>query len=544
MSPPQGLRPVPISADLVRRLQAGRERLARADLPGAADIAQGLLRQNASFPEAWLLLCSALIRMGSTDDDRALADALAAIPVTHPLHSALAAERSRVLARRGRFNEAVDLARLLEAHIRLSPRQHEVLSSTYILSGLFEDGLRHASIAVTGLGFDRAASYNQALALRYLGKLDEAVAAFEKIIRAAPDFALAYFSLADCRRWTSEHNHIADLEQASKRPNIGRDDRAKLLYALYKEYNDTGQHDRAWKALSEGAEILNALSPYDLAERTAYTEALIARFSGNLATPPGEAGGPVPIFIIGLPRSGTTLVERIFSAHPDVTDMGETHGFSLAIRDGARLSRFGELDTQCLKAMDSLDWQEVAKLYLRSLDYRRPATRFFTEKLPHNYHLVGPMRLAFPQARIVHVRRGPMDSLFGAYKVLFGEGSYLWSYRMEDLVAAYRLYRQITDHWRRELGTGFIEVTLEALIADPETEIRALLDRTGLSFHADCLSPHMARGGVSTASSAQVRQPINSQGVGAWRRHAAELEPMRRMLEEEGFVDALGNPIW
>jgi hypothetical protein len=137
-----------------------------------------------------------------------------------------------------------------------------------------------------------------------------------------------------------------------------------------------------------------------------------------------------------------------------------------------------------------------------------------------------------------------MDSLFGAYKILFGEGAYLWSYKFEDLAHAYSLYRQITDHWRREIGQSFVEVTLETLIADSEPEIRRLLQETGLDFHPGCLSPHTATGGVSTASSAQVRQPINGQGIGAWRKYAEGFEPLRQMLEERGFVDAQGNPVW
>jgi hypothetical protein len=137
-----------------------------------------------------------------------------------------------------------------------------------------------------------------------------------------------------------------------------------------------------------------------------------------------------------------------------------------------------------------------------------------------------------------------MDTLFGAFKILFGEGSYLWSYRFEDMAEAYALYRQITDHWRSELGEAFVEVTLETLIDNAEAEIRRILTCAGLSFHPDCLEPHKAAGGVSTASSTQVRQPINRQGVGAWRRYAEGLEPLRRMLEGRGYVDANGDAVW
>lgn len=541
MSNPPGLRP---DARIATLLSQGRERLSRGDFPGAADIAQALLKADSQLVDAWVLLCAALIRMGSADDDRALADALAAIPVTHPAHAMLAVERTRVLAKRGRFGEAVELADLLVAHVPLNPRQHDVLSSTYTATGVFDRGLHHAKAAVASLPRDPTAAYNHALALRYAGRIDEAVAEFERCIALMPLHAAAYFSLADCRRWTPEFNHLAAIEGALGHPQLPEDDRIRLLYAQYKEAHDTGDHAKAWAALTDASRRVNLHTPYKVAERTAFTEFLIRNYRGNLGAPPASGPEPVPIFIVGLPRSGTTLVERIFSAHPDVTDMGETHGFSLSMRDVAGLSRFGEIDFDTIEKLGAVDWREVGKRYLQTLNYRKPKTRFFTEKLPQNYHLVGPMRLAFPQARFVHLRRAPMDSLFGAYKVLFGEESYLWSYRFEDLASAYGLYRRLTDHWRTELGDGFIDVTLEDLIDAPEPQIRRLLDRAGLAFHPDCLTPHQAKGSVSTASSAQIRQPINRQGVGAWRTYAEGFEPLRRLLEADGFVDANGDPVW
>jgi tetratricopeptide (TPR) repeat protein len=542
--PPTTRATPPLPANIAGALIEGQARLGRGDLQGAADLAQLVLRNDRRRPEAWVLLCAALMRMGSADDDRALGDALASIPVSDPVHSLLAVERCRVLANRGRCGEAVELARIVSGHVRLAPRQHDILSNTYTTCGLFDEALVHSELAVQHLHDDPAAAYNHGLALRHLGRIDEAIECFETLIRTVPNHALAYFALSACRRWTADNNHIEGIQAALDSDGLPEIERARLEYALFKEAHDVGDRELAWNALTEGARLAQAGTPYRLSERTAFSISLADHFQGGLDAPPIESDGPTPIFIVGLPRSGTTLVERIFSAHPDVTDMGETHGLALAIRDALGLARFGDLDPSAVAKMQNADWKKVAALYLRSLDYRAPKTRFFTEKLPHNYHLVGAMRRAFPDARIVHLRRAPMDSLFGAYKILFGESSYVWSYRFEDLAAAYDLYRQLTDHWRRELGDVFVEVTLENLIADPDTQIRTLLARTGLAFHEACLSPHQAKGGVSTASSTQVRNPINNQGVGAWRAYGAQFEPLRQMLERAGFVDGAGDPIW
>jgi tetratricopeptide (TPR) repeat protein len=521
-----------------------QQRLRRGDFPGAADFAQMVLSADPRRAEAWVVLCAALMRMGSLDDDRALADALKALPSSDPAHTLLAVERCRVLANRGRYNEAVDLAGRTLQRAALAPRQHDVLANTFTACGLYERALHHADIAVAAMPRDPATTYNHALALRHLGRIDEAVDAFESLLRMFPDHALGYFSLSACRRWDEGSNHIEAIQAALRATRIEDVDRARLHYALFKEAHDVGDRPLAWSALKAGADLVQRTSPFPHEERTVYTRSIIRRFSGGLDAKPVDTDGPIPIFIVGLPRSGTTLVERIFSAHPDVTDMGETHGLALAIRDALGLARYGELDPASVEKMQDANWPEVARLYLESLAYRAPKTRFFTEKLPHNYHLVGAIRRAFPEARIVHLRRAPMDSLFGAYKVLFGEGSYIWSYRFEDLSAAYGMYRQLTDHWRQVLGGNLVEITLEKLIADSDAEIRRLLDAIGLPFHEACLSPHTAAGGVSTASTTQVRQPINSQGVGAWRAYREQMEPLRQMLEDAGFVDAAGDPIW
>ena len=545
MNQPPGTRsPPPSPSQVATFVNEAQQRLRRGDFPGAADFAQMVLSADSRRAEAWVVLCAALMRMGSLDDDRALADALKALPSTDPAHTLLAVERCRVLANRGRYNEAVDLAGRTLQRAALAPRQHDVLANTFTACGLYERALHHADIAVAAMPRDPATTYNHALALRHLGRIDEAVDAFESLLRMFPDHALGYFSLSACRRWDEGSNHIEAIQAALRATRIEDVDRARLHYALFKEAHDVGDRPLAWSALKAGADLVQRTSPFPHEERAAYTRSIIRRFSGGLDAKPVDTDGPIPIFIVGLPRSGTTLVERIFSAHPDVTDMGETHGLALAIRDALGLARYGELDPASVEKMQDANWPEVARLYLESLAYRAPKTRFFTEKLPHNYHLVGAIRRAFPEARIVHLRRAPMDSLFGAYKVLFGEGSYIWSYRFEDLSAAYGMYRQLTDHWRQVLGGNLVEITLEKLIADSDAEIRRLLDAIGLPFHEACLSPHTAAGGVSTASTTQVRQPINSQGVGAWRAYREQMEPLRQMLEDAGFVDAAGDPIW
>ena len=299
-------------------------------------------------------------------------------------------------------------------------------------------------------------------------------------------------------------------------------------------------------ALLEQASITaRTLSPFSLAERQTVTQALITAFPQAAAPRPtlSQTQGQ-PILIFGLPRSGTTLVETILSSHSQVQALGETTGLQRAVALASQTPRADPLSPSIMAAAAKADPEAMAQAYLRYTAYLRDGSPVFTEKLPHNYLYVGHFNRAFPSATMVHVRRSPMDSLFGTYRLLFGGGAYPWSYRLKDLADNYRLYRQLTDHWRQIMGPNLIEITLEALIDDPEPQIRALLSGCGLTFEPACLSPERSERGVSTASSAQVRSPINRQGMGAWKRYRDHLEPLRAALEADGFVDQEGEAIW
>ena len=229
--------------------------------------------------------------------------------------------------------------------------------------------------------------------------------------------------------------------------------------------------------------------------------------------------------------------------HSQVQALGETTGLQRAVDLASKTPRADPLSPAVMTAAAKGDPEAMAQAYLHYTAYLRDESPVFTEKLPHNYLYVGHFNRAFPSAPMVHVRRSPMDSLFGTYRLLFGGGAYPWSYSLKDLADNYRLYRQLTDHWRQIMGQRLIEITLEALIDDPEPQIRALLSGCGLPFEPACLSPERSERGVSTASSAQVRSPINRQGMGAWKRYREQLEPLRAALEADGFVDGEGEAV-
>jgi tetratricopeptide (TPR) repeat protein len=526
---------------LLARAMAARE---AGDWTASAMACEQVLAMERDNELAWVLLCNALLKMGSVDADRALADALAALPQDSSARPILTVDRARVLAERGRWDEALAHVRLAQNY-PLSARQHDIIGSTLTILGQFEEALSHLEKAVAADPKSPLHHYNHATALRYLGRLDEAEAGYNRTMAIDPLMSLNYASLAALRTWTPQNNHIAALEAALSKTPPDSLEAGRLHHSLFKELHDLARHDDAWSHLARGAAITAKVYSFDAQEREQRVESLIthypkARFD---AAAPSQSG-PRPIFVFGLPRSGTTLTERVLAAHSQVRALGETPCFLAAHESGAGLHRATAIDASQVAPMAAADFQGVAALYLKMLGPWIGDAPNFTDKLPQNYELVGSMRLAFPNAGLVHVRRAPMDSLFGAHKLLFGEGGYHWSYRFEDLAANYRAYRRLMAHWRDVLGAALFEITLERLIEDPDTEIRRLLSACGLPFEEACLSPHEAKGGVSTASSTQIRKPINNQGVGAWRRYATQLEPLRAMLEADGFVDRNGDPIW
>jgi hypothetical protein len=243
--------------------------------------------------------------------------------------------------------------------------------------------------------------------------------------------------------------------------------------------------------------------------------------------------GPTPIFVVGLPRSGTTLLDRILDNHSQVRSAGERSEFPRQLRWIADCHGQELIDEKLIARLQRIEFAELGRRYLEQTQWRAQGHRFYVDKLPANYMLAGVIRRALPQAPILHMVRDPMDVCFSNYKAMFGD-AYAHSYDMSALAAHYRRYRRLMRHWHALMPGAIFDVNYNALVTDPESVARRVFDRCGLNYEPGCTDTTRNVSAIDTLSSAQVREPIHARTLGEWRRYESQLGPL-----VEGLGDIL-----
>jgi tetratricopeptide (TPR) repeat protein len=379
--------------------------------------------------------------------------------------------------------------------------------------------------------------FNRAAVLRYLGEAESAEAAFDASITLNPQEFEAYNGRAHLRTQTRERNHVGELRLVISRT---RDPAGlvQLHYALAKELEDLGEHDASFESLAAGAATKRRHMQYEVGTDLAIMAKIEETFESAMFG--GRTQGcdrPDAIFILGMPRTGTTLVERILGSHSQVFAAGELNHFALELiplvrraTGGRRLSRL-----EFVEASARIDFRALGEAYLVATQPLRDARPRFIDKLPFNFLYAGLIHLALPNAKIVNLRRHPMDTCYAVFKQLFRD-AYPFSYDLDELGRYYAGYDRLMRHWNAVMPGVIHTVHYEALVADLEGEARRLLEHCGLPWEGQCLRFHEDRRASTTASAMQVRQPVYSSSVGRWRTYARQLEPLRRRLESAGIA--------
>ncbi|HEV7985472.1 MAG TPA: sulfotransferase [Steroidobacteraceae bacterium] len=377
--------------------------------------------------------------------------------------------------------------------------------------------------------------FNRATVHRFLGQLAQAEADYDRVIARRPSDYEAWRNRSELRSQTPERNHVAALEQLAAQSAADWRATVQLQYALAKEYEDLAQYPQAFQCLQRGARARREHMRYDVANDVATVEWIIEAFQ-SMPTPPAGSAADAPIFILGLPRSGSTLVERILSSHSRVRSAGELRSLALAIVDAAqrRSGRAGAARRELIAAAAQLDFAALGADYLERARLACAEGDHFIDKMPLNYLYCGWIRSSLPNARIVHVHRRPMAACYAIYKTLF-EDAYPFSYDLTDIGRYYLGYRRLMEHWQRIMPEAILSLSYEALITDQFGESRRLLQFCGLDWEPACAEFHRNPEASTTASAAQVRRPLYDSSVSQWRHYELQLAELRALLIAGGI---------
>jgi tetratricopeptide (TPR) repeat protein len=495
--------------------------------PEALDVANGLVATWPDRAEPRVLLGRALQSLGRIDEAIAVAAGAFALAPRHPAARMLQIELD-LLA--GRTAEGIGRLRALASEPETQGRLLQDVGRLLTQLNLHHEAERCFERGARLAPTDPEVLYNWATALTAVGRLDEAERALDRVLELNPDDGDAYYNRSTLRRQTPERNHVAALGERIRQPPPDPVARLAIDFALAKELEDLGEYAASFAALRRGADLRRQLLRYRVDDDIAAMASIAAAFGAPyLAQAGGGCVDDRPVFIVGLPRSGTTLVDRILSSHSAVYSRGESSDLpAVVMRHGAPARSKDELIARTAA-------ERPAGI---GADYcaRLPDTSAMriVDKTPLNFLYVGLLRAALPRARIIHVRRHPLEVCYAMYKTLF-RMAYPFSYAFTDLAAYYLAYSRLMAHWMAIDPNSMLEVEYEDLVLNQETVTRRLLDYCGIPWQNECLAFERNAQPTLTASAAQVRQPIYRTSLERTRVYATELEPLARLLRAGGI---------
>lgn len=526
---------------------AARGHEARGELDAARDIHESVLRADPTQAYAWHRLSAIAAIQGRHRDARNAAMQGTAIAVAHRRWKILPYLTRQLLG----FDEREAVRRAIAAADWSDPAilaQSAVLAQQLWLADDHEQGLRLADRGLQSAPRSHLLHYVRANLLRHLGRAGEATAAFEQAIALAPAFAEAHWALAHHAASAVPGARVARVRAALAQSGAQPDPMVPVYlgHALFKELDHAGDTDAAWAALDAAAAVMRGQVQHDDASEQATLDALRTAFDTPEPLPAAVPAAHAPIFIVGMPRTGTTVLERILGNHSRVADGGELNAFGASM--GLALDQpFASPPTAAqVREAAAIDLAPVGAMYLERTAALYGERAFLVDKNPLNAFNAGFIARALPQARILCLVRGPMDACFSNFKELFPGGGYGYSYDLAALAGHWRRFRAMVEHWRAMLPGRFMVVEYEALVTEPARVAAEAMAFCGLAFEPDSVDITRNAAPVSTASSSQVRHPIHRGGIDAWRRYQHQLAPLEAMLEGEtgtggAFVATGGN---
>lgn len=363
-----------------------------------------------------------------------------------------------------------------------------------------------------------------------IGKIDTAKAIYQRLLQQHPNHQRNHYQLSRLET-AKDDQHIQQMLQVLDTNGLPPQGNIFLYYALGKEFEDLQRWDESFRNYKLAGDAAAAAANHDIQSELDIIESIIEVCDEEWLTsaPSSHQLEKSPVFIVGLPRTGTTLVERIVSSHSRVESIGETLAIENILRGGK--GRVGEIGVAAIRAATKMDAGSMARDYRVAVDYMLGDSPMFIEKYTYNYLYLGFIARAFPDAPIIHLRRNPMDACFAMYKQPY----FSFAFTLDDLALYYPAYDRLMDHWRAILGERLIEVSYEALVQNPENETRLLIDKLGLDFENACLEFDKNTAPSATASSVQIRGKVHSRSVNRWSSYEKHLIPLRDRFRDTGI---------
>jgi tetratricopeptide (TPR) repeat protein len=503
-------------------VDAARRAFAAGDVATTERLCQQALSVSPKDGSAWLLLTETALRRNRPDAAIVCAERAAALRPDDPIAPIL---RAKCLFVSGEFGLALEAAEAASARVGTQPEALDALGALFGMLGRHrqaEDLFRRAVAACPDVPQYR---FNLAATERTIGAFAAAEAECDAAISLDRYYCLAHYLRSDLRSQTPERNHTAEMEALIGEGQIGRGGETLLRFALGKEFEDLGEYARAFDHISKGCALQRAATPYDPRRDIDEIDAIIRTQNRAWldACPPGYRDAD-PIFVVGLPRTGTTLVERIIASQGGVISAGETGAFAVELR-------------REMQKPGRPDFAELGRHYINAAAVFAGRGGRFVDKTLINYLYCGLIHAALPRAKIVLVHRHPLDTCWAIYKTLF-QGHFPFSYDLAELAEYYLAYRRLARHWEAVLPPHALStVHYEDIVRDQAETSRRLMAFAGLPWHDGVLQFHESDAPSATASAVQVRRPIYESSIGKWRYQAERLMPLRSGLAQ-GLPDA------
>lgn len=375
--------------------------------------------------------------------------------------------------------------------------------------------------------------FNLGTSLKFIGDFKSAKEAFENAISLAPNYCKAHAALSSLGGLNKKHNHIPQLKELFKRVHQV-EDKLHIGHALAREYEAIEDFDSAFHYLDTAKKLKLQQIQYSIQDDTRLFQCIEKHFKQAQITLKSGFKSAEPIFVVGMPRTGTTLVERIISQHSDVTSAGELQNFGLLFKKMAQTRTNLVLDPETIRASKCINFKALGKSYIESTRAITGKTAKFVDKMPLNVLYVGFILQTLPKAKIICLDRNPLDTIVSNFRQLFAvnQSYYSYSYSLETTAQYYQLFKRLTSLWSSMFPANFYTANYEKLVNDPIPEACKIIEFCDLSWQKQCVEIERNKSPIATASAIQVRNPINNRSVGNWQNYDAYLDKVKTMLAQ------------